>query len=422
MSELQRKIKQMRIKDGMTVGGLVKEMDGAAFGAGRLAEAVDIYEGMLRDDTTKFFGLAGAMIPAGMRQVVRDLIEDGYIDVLVTTGANLVHDLIEAWGGHHYRGTSCADDIELRRQQINRIFDVFLPENHFTAFEKRLLDVFAGMDKKDMGIRELLTEVGRRVNPTSIIGAAARKDVPIFCPAIADSAIGLQAWLHTQTQKLNVDTFRDMHEFMDICYKARKTGAVFIGGGVPKNFILQSMIVTPKGGFDYAIQLTMDRPETGGLSGATLDEAKSWGKVGESARAVTVYADATITLPLHFILEASRSSYPKEFAGLLRANEDIITDVLLLPGTESSEVSAVMRLYMMPMTVGGIGSVHSHPSPDIAPSKDDLRMFGRTGDYHVIVGHPYTERSWACYDAAGKRRHLPVLDAQIKDDLDAWED
>jgi len=298
MSELQQPIKQMDIKARMTVDELVEEMGGAAFGAGRLAEAVDVYEAMLRDDATKFFGLAGAMVPAGMRLVVKDLIEDGYIDVLVTTGANLVHDLIEAWGGHHYRGTSCADDIELRHQQINRIFDVFLPERHFIAFEERLLDVFAEIGEKDMGIRELLTEIGHRVDADSILGAAARKGVPIFCPAISDSAIGLQAWLHTQTKKLNVDTFKDMHEFMDICYKARKTGALFVGGGVPKNFILQSMIVTPKGGFDYAIQLTMDRPETGGLSGATLDEAKSWGKVGEGARAVTVYADATITLPI----------------------------------------------------------------------------------------------------------------------------
>jgi len=125
---------------------------------------------------------------------------------------------------------------------------------------------------------------------------------------------------------------------------------------------------------------------------------------------------------LQFILEASRSSYPKEFAGMLRASEDIITDVLLLPGTQSSEVSAVMRLYMMPMSVGSIGSVHSHPSSNITPSKEDLIMFGRTGDYHVIVGHPYTEQSWACYDAAGRKRHLPVLDISIKDDLGAWGD
>ncbi len=296
---LQKPIKQIRLESDMTVNQLIGEMKGAAFGAGRLAEAVDIYEEMLRDDGTKFFGFAGAMVPAGMRQIVVDLIKDQQIDVLVTTGANIVHDLIEAFGGHHYKEVEQVDDIELGRRQINRIFDVFLPERHFTVFEDRLLDIFADIDRKRMGVRELLTEIGVRVkDPNSIISMAAEKNVPIFCPAIADSAIGLQAWLYTQTKKLDVDTFKDMREFMDICYGAKKTGAMFVGGGVPKNFILQSMIVTPRGGFDYAIQLTMDRAETGGLSGATLDEAKSWGKVGEDARAVTVYADATIALPI----------------------------------------------------------------------------------------------------------------------------
>ncbi len=121
--------------------------------------------------------------------------------------------------------------------------------------------------------------------------------VPVYCPALQDSVIGLQAWLYKEGNPLNVDAFADMHEFMEICYEAESAGAFLIGGGVPKNYILQSMLVTPKS-FDYAIQLTMDHPETGGLSGATLDEAQSWGKVGENAKSVTVYADATITLPL----------------------------------------------------------------------------------------------------------------------------
>ncbi|MCD5410010.1 MAG: deoxyhypusine synthase [Methanocellales archaeon] len=296
---LQKPIKQIRLESDMTINQLIEEMRGAAFGAGRLAEAVDIYEAMLRDDGTKFFGFAGAMVPAGMRQIVVDLIKDQQIDVLVTTGANIVHDLIEAFGGRHYKGTEQVDDLELGRRQINRIFDVFIPERHFTVFEDRLLDIFADIDRECMGIRELLTEIGMRVkDPNSIISMATEKNVPIFCPAIADSAIGLQAWLYTQTKKLDVDTFKDMREFMDICYNAKKTGAMFVGGGVPKNFILQSMLVTPRAGFDYAIQLTIDRAETGGLSGATLDEAKSWGKVGEDAHTVTVYADATIALPI----------------------------------------------------------------------------------------------------------------------------
>jgi deoxyhypusine synthase len=121
--------------------------------------------------------------------------------------------------------------------------------------------------------------------------------IPVYCPAIQDSIIGLQAWLYKQTKPLNVDVFADMKGLIDRCFEAKRAGIMIIGGGVPKNFILQSMLVTPRS-FDYAIQLTMDRPETGGLSGATLDEARSWGKIGENARSVTVYSDATITLPM----------------------------------------------------------------------------------------------------------------------------
>ena len=118
---------------------------------------------------------------------------------------------------------------------------------------------------------------------------------------------------------------------------------------------------------------------------------------------------------LQFILEASRSSMPEEFAGLLQAEGDIITEVLILPGTESSRMSALIRLYMLPnMQVAG--SVHSHPSSDIRPSKPDILFFSRTGDYHIIAGPPFDMESWACYNAEGEVRRLPVLDVEFKDD------
>jgi len=118
---------------------------------------------------------------------------------------------------------------------------------------------------------------------------------------------------------------------------------------------------------------------------------------------------------LKFILEASRSSAPLEFAGLLQVDDDIITEVLILPGTESSRMNALVRLYMLPnMQVAG--SVHSHPSGVLRPSEPDILFFSRTGDYHIIVGPPFDERSWACYNAAGERRDLPVLDVQFDDD------
>ncbi len=296
--ELKKQIIPARITDNMSVDELMWNFKGCGFGAGRLYEASDIYREMLEDkECTKFFGLAGAMVPAGMRLIISDLIRARAIDILVITGANLVHDIIESMGLHHYKGTETADDVMLKQNSVNRIFDVFLPELHFIEFEQKMQSIFAEIHDS-LSITELLRHIGKKLNDRdSILKSAYDMGIPVYCPAIQDSIIGLQAWLYKQTKLLNVDAFADMRGLIDRCYESKRAGAVIIGGGVPKNFILQSMLVTPKS-FDYAIQLTMDRPETGGLSGATLDEARSWGKIGENARSVTVYSDATITLPI----------------------------------------------------------------------------------------------------------------------------
>jgi len=123
---------------------------------------------------------------------------------------------------------------------------------------------------------------------------------------------------------------------------------------------------------------------------------------------------------LAFILEASKSSYPEEFAGLLEAKDGVITDVLLLPGTESSETSAVLKLFMMP-NISAVGSVHSHPSSVVRPSQADLHMFSKTGTHHIIVGHPYGRNNWKCYDGSGQPIRLEVLDIELEDEFDADE-
>lgn len=299
---LDSPILHAKVTQGMTVAELVEQYQHCAFGAGRLAKAVSIYRKMQASDVMNFFGLAGAMIPAGMRRIIVDMIRAGGIDVLVTTGANIVHDMIEAFGGRHCLGECDVDDLELKNNKIDRIYDVYLSDQHFTTFEERfdaiLENILDRHNDKQFTISEFLREVGLRIDDRhSILRAAVDKEVPVFCPAIADSAIGLQSWMFGYKRNLQVDTFKDIKTIMEMCYSAKKSGALFIGGGVPKNFIMQSMLLIPKG-FDYAVQLTMDIPETGGLSGATLDEAKSWGKVGENAETVTVYGDATITLPI----------------------------------------------------------------------------------------------------------------------------
>ena len=158
-----------------------------------------------------------------------------------------------------------------------------------------------------VSIQRLTEELGRanaQINEAEEIdehqGVAAtayEHDVPIYCPAVQDSVLGIQAWMHSQVTDFTLDALADMTPLSDIAAEAEQAGAFVVGGGVPKNYVLQTMLVSPDA-YDYAVQLTMDPPQTGGLSGATLDEARSWGKLEKAARNVSVYADATITLPL----------------------------------------------------------------------------------------------------------------------------
>lgn len=290
------RVHQLQIEPGMSIAALVQGMSHCGFGARRLAEAVSIYEAMLSGDYRKFLTLSGAMVPAGLRNVTSDLIRGGHVDVLVTTGANLVHDIIESFG-HHTLGSPESDDAALRESGCSRIYDVFLQDEEFMGFEELMQRILP--DEQDtISGADLMRHLGSRIqDERSILRSAYDARVPVFCPALPDSMIGLQAWMHTQTKSLNVDAFADIREIVDICYEAEASGIVIVGGGAPKNFALQSMLVTPRS-FDLAVQLTTDTPENGGLSGATLSEAISWGKVSAKARYVTVYGDATITFPL----------------------------------------------------------------------------------------------------------------------------
>lgn len=302
-----------RIHPGMTVGELVGEYGKAGIGATAVHEAARLTTAMFRDDVTVLFGLAGPMVPGGMRRIVSDLIRDGYIDALVTTGATLTHDTIEAIGGKHHHGDAPPDtnerahDETLRAEGVDRIFNVYLPQEHFAGFEQHLRsEVFPHTSGK-LGVHEfiaLLGEANQRVNESAsieedagIAAAAAATDTPIYCPAMEDSILGLQAWMYGQLNDFGIDPLADMSHLNELTNAADEAGAFVVGGGVPKNFVLQAMLVTPDA-YDYGVQLTMDRPETGGLTGATLNEARSWGKIAPGGENVSVIGDATITFPL----------------------------------------------------------------------------------------------------------------------------
>jgi deoxyhypusine synthase len=288
------KIYPLEIKKGMSVSDLVKEYGKGVFGGGKIAEAVSVYTEMLKEDCKVFLGLAGALVPAGMGKVVADLIRDDMVHAVVSTGANVTHDLIGAFGGFHLKDIS-GRDLELRRKGIDRIYDAFIEDKSFILFEEKVRKILEGIGSA-ISVSELLKEIGSTLeSPGSFVRQAYLKGVPIFVPAFTDSILGLHTFLHSQEHQCHLDHLKDIGEMIELV--AGKAGAIFLGGGVPKNFIFQAMLVSSYT-FAYAIQVTTDRPEYGGLSGATLEEGISWGKVSKESRLCTVYCDATIAFPL----------------------------------------------------------------------------------------------------------------------------
>ncbi len=317
---LREPVKHIKIDGKLTVDQLIQQFkNSGSFGAGRLAEACDVYEQMVRQqDCTIFLSLAGAMVPAGMRSMIADLIRQGLVDVVVSTGANMVHDAIEAVGGHHYKGTSLADDAKLYKQNIYRIYDIFVSEEDFLRLDHKLVEIYnelAADKTTTLSSTRFAYELGKHLeDKESILHAAYESKVPIFLPAVRDSEFAYAYWLHASQRKfqdtLLVDAFKDVPEIMHICKNSDKNGMIVIGGGVPRNTV-QSAALAMRNPMDYAIVITMDRAETGGLSGSTLEETVSWGKVKEKAGKVMVFADAMIVFPM--MVASVKERVGKEF-------------------------------------------------------------------------------------------------------------
>jgi len=305
---LSEPVVHMKLKPRMTVDELIQEFGkSGSFGAGRLSTACNIYERMLRDeDCTIFLGLAGAMVPAGLRTIIANLIHQRLIDALVTTGANMVHDMIEALGGHHYKGHWLADDVLLYKYHVYRIYDIFVPEEGFVKVDIKMAEMFNDIAEENKGrifaTNEIAWEIGKRLDdPNSILRAAYESEVPIFMPAIRDSEFNVGYFFHLRQaahgETLKVDSFKEVPTILNMFKNSKRNGMIILGGGVPRNTI-QHAAVTSNKAIDYAVVITMDRAETGGLSGSTLEETVSWGKVKEQADKVMVIGDAVIIFPL----------------------------------------------------------------------------------------------------------------------------
>jgi deoxyhypusine synthase len=284
-------------------------MERISFQGRNLATAHRIWLKMLQDDVTIFMGMAGALSAGGLRLAVAHLISHRYIDCLVSTGANLYHDLHETRGQHHYVGSPLADDAALAEDRIDRVYDTYASEEEFCSNDAWIADYAATLEARPYTTREFLHLLGGHLWKTTgrdgILTAAYRANVPIFCPGIADSSIGMG--LSQARQKKAgagyIDIIGDVVESANVVIRRPRTASVVLGGGTPKNFINQASVQAEfysdqVGGHRYALQIVTDTPHFGGASGSSLEEAQSWGKLATDSARVSVQCDATIALPL----------------------------------------------------------------------------------------------------------------------------
>jgi deoxyhypusine synthase len=306
---LQTPIEPFMVESGLKADELVARMERISFQGRNLATAHRIWLKMLEDDVTIFLGMAGALSAGGLRMVVAHLIADRYVDCLVSTGANLYHDLHETRGQRHYVGSAHADDAALADDRIDRVYDTYASEEEFIGNDNWIADFAATLEPRPYTTREFLYQLGGHLWKTTgrdgILTAAFRANVPIFCPAIADSSIGMGLSQARQKDPRfgHIDVIGDIVESANVVIRRPRTASVVLGGGTPKNFINQASVQaefysSEVGGHRYALQIITDVPHFGGASGSSLEEAQSWGKLSTDSAKVSVQADATIALPL----------------------------------------------------------------------------------------------------------------------------
>jgi deoxyhypusine synthase len=304
---LTRPVQPLMIQPQTTAAQLLRNMGETAFQGKNLSVAAQIWAEMIQGNVTILLGLAGALIPAGMRQVLVYAIQNRMIDCLVSTGANLFHDIHETLGRNHWQGTCGVDDVDLKRAGIDRIYDVFASEKEFNQADDYILRWAHSLKpRRPLTTREFFSRLGKQLlrdgRREGILTSAFAAGVPVYCPAIADSSVGIALAKDAGGPAFLFDIVGDVRETAYIVAHSKTTGVIFLGGGTPKNFIQQTEVTAnflglKAPGHRYAIQVTTDAPHWGGLSGCTFEEAQSWGKISEKAEKVTVYCDSTIALP-----------------------------------------------------------------------------------------------------------------------------
>jgi deoxyhypusine synthase len=291
---------------------IIDGMSKMSFTSRDTARAAGIYNEMLADkDCSIFLTLAGSTSAGGCMDLYTDLVKHNMIDVIVATGASIIDmDFFEALGFKHYQGSQFQDDTVLRDNYIDRIYDTYIDEEELQACDKAICDIANTLEPRSYTSREFIKELGRYLKTngkkkSSLIEAAYDNDVPIFCPAFTDSSAGFGLVMHQEqnpNKHMTIDSIREFRELTEIKLQSKQSGLLMIGGGVPKNFVQDTVVCAELLGkkvdmHKYAIQITVADARDGACSSSTLKEASSWGKV-DVTKEQMVFAEATSVLPL----------------------------------------------------------------------------------------------------------------------------
>lgn len=335
---LSAEVKHIDIKK-IDFVNLIDQMQDTAFQARNLSRAAKIFERMLTDQQCGvILCLAGSLISAGLKKVIVDMIDNNMVDAIVSTGANIVdQDFFEGLGFKHYQGSPHLDDTQLRDLAIDRIYDTLIDEDQLRICDDTICQIANDMEPGAYSSREFIQEMGKYLekhgkNKESIVLRAYQKNIPIFVPAFSDCSAGFGLVMH-QVQKpkkhVSIDSVKDFRELTQLKIEAKDTGLLMIGGGVPKNFAQDVVVAAELLGADvpmhkYAIQITVADERDGALSGSTLREACSWGKV-DVVYEQMVYCEATIALPLivgyAYGKDAAKARTERAFTNLFNADQ-----------------------------------------------------------------------------------------------------
>ena len=289
-------VKDIDLNKIKNVDDLVKQFfDSGGFTAKKIGEGVDIYEDMIKNGYYIFLTFPACIVATGTRGVIKELVKRRLINAIITTCGTLDHDLARSFKPYHH-GTFFADDAKLHEKGINRLGNIFIPnESYGIIIEEKMNEIVKKLKGK-VSSREIAWEIGKRLREDSILYWAWKNSIPVYIPAITDGAVGWQLWMHSQEKKIEIDILKDEKELADIFFEREKIGGIIIGGGLSKHHLI--WWAQFHNGLDEAIYITTAVEYDGSLSGARLREAVSWGKIKAKAKHVTIEGDATVIFPL----------------------------------------------------------------------------------------------------------------------------